>query len=117
MIGHEGALAALLHQAVAAAIFPLRHADLDGKSPLCQAFSHIIPVDPAAHRRDKGKLCPCLAQDVGRVEGAAAQGHGLAGGADILLGHREMVNIYDDVHTGGADYQNWLCHWFFLSFS
>ena len=40
---------------------------------------------------------------MGNIVGTAAESHSLRGGADIFLGFWKMINMKDDIQTGGAN--------------
>ena len=77
--------------------------DGDRDSLKSHLLCHIVAVGSPAYRADKGVGGVKKPHHMGDIVGTAAESHGLRGRADIFLGFRKMINMKNDVQTGGAD--------------
>ena len=104
MDGAEGALAGLLHEAVAAAVLRVGQVDHGRKGEPLERLAHKRAEHAlAADRRDERHIRARAAEDVGDVVGAAADGEALGFGMEVFLRPGQVIHPDDDVHTGGAD--------------
>ena len=105
VIHDEGPLSAVLHHAVAAAVFSLWTADVDGNAPLFQMLAHVVTVDASTHGGAKAIGRLKMAQNVRNQKGAAAQRTALLFDVYILTGDGQVGNLHDDIHYRRSDDQ------------
>ena len=103
MVGHEGTFSGSLYQAVAASVFLFRNMDRDRNSLKSHLLCHIIAIGSSAYWADKGVWGVKQPHHMGNIVGTAAESHSLRGRADIFLGFWKMINMKDDIQTGGAN--------------
>lgn len=105
-MGNEGAFAARLHKAEAAAVLALGVVDGRGDALLGQVRANEVAVRTRADGAEQdGRLAQRMHHPEG-VECASAQRHALLVRDDVLGGVRQVVDPQDHVRAGDADDQD-----------
>ena len=101
--GEKGALAASLHETVAAAIFTIRDGDWAPEACIVEMRAHEVAEHAVvADRRHESKIDIIGLRHLRHVERAAAHREALHR-MHVLAGRRQVVESENHIHTGGAD--------------